>query len=168
MLVDQFIGAADEGHIGMIQQEGSLLTEPVRHRDIVSIEPRYELSSGAMQREIEAARLPHALPIVDPDDPRIRERIENARSGIRRPVVDDHQLEVTVSLCEDTVYRRREVGLAVVHGEDDADRRGHRARGRRVGRTEQAPGPATPFDVSDGLGLRPGRGMRATNTMMAL
>ena len=106
----------------------------MRHRDVVRIQPRDELTARLGEPHVQAGREAEVATVGDEPDARIGVLAHDLRASVGGPVVHHDQLEIAELLREDAVHGGAHVPLAVVHRHDDT----HARRDHRLGPVQRA------------------------------
>ena len=159
--------AADEHQAGVALEGPELEGEPVGRGLVVGVQDGEVAPAREVDPGVERGRLPPVAVHADEAHARIppRQAGHDRRGPVRRPVVDDHHLEVAGGLDRERRERRADVGRGVVGRHDDrhegparpGSTRGHvarrlplpgRADNRGATRVIPAPGPGSPGAAS--------------------
>ncbi len=95
--------------------------EPVWERDVVRVHACNALPAHLVEAEVEGSREPSLTVAAHDPQAIVPDRVEDDRRLVRRPVVDDHELEVRHRLLQHALERRAKVASPVVDGDQNRD-----------------------------------------------
>ena len=109
----------------MTFHEDNLSFEPCRQGQVVGILPSNVPATSQLEASVEGTGQAH-VSLVDNAHAGIGKAVQDGRRAVRRPIINDDELEIYEGLIEHAFDRGPQVTLAVENGQEHADQGGMR------------------------------------------